>query len=159
MKNRQTLRSFVLLCIFWRTEFPEFWNCWKICFAYWGTNSFCRTERILSFTFSRRQHQACNCTVLLSTYLGEFVAVPSQLARFNLLPKNTQWQHTYFYSIKICVKKMLFILPLKIKLQSKMNLLWGSPALFPKKSWLHSAAQLCLWRAVADRVNSFTAVN
>lgn len=62
MKIWRTLRSFVFFCSFWRTDFPKFWN---YCFVHWGTNSLWRTERVLYFTISRIQHEACSCTFFL----------------------------------------------------------------------------------------------
>lgn len=110
----QIFRSFLFLCNFQTPEFPEFWNCWKICFAQWDTNSLWKINFILHL--QQEQNQAYNHIVFPSAHLGAFVAVPSQLARCNLLLKNTQSEYIYFYSIKVWMKKaLLFVLRVEIK--------------------------------------------
>lgn len=61
----------------------------------------------LSFVLLQEQNQSCSYTVFPSAHLGAFVAVPSLLARCNLLLKNAQSELIYFYSIKVWMKKNL----------------------------------------------------
>lgn len=155
MKFWRTLRSFVFFCSFWRTDFPKFWN---YCFIHWGTNSLWRTERVLYFTISRTQHEACSCT--FSFHMVRWICdYPFIIGKMQFAPEKHSLNTSISIQLKSTWKKSCSFFPVKITQQSKMNLLWRSLALFPKNSQLHAAALLYLWWYAADRLNSFIAVN